>query len=322
MTNLSEKDMVVLKRNDPKDENVYQDGDVPCLYNLYLTSDKNLYFFSCGKGWKLSAINDDDDYRKLLKPITKEPVMKEYLVKNRHDEYVFLNDVSCVPSEFVIEIPEGMNYAYKDEFNIHFTKLEMGYRDSIIAWQRETQSEALPFIDDEPKYDPEDIGIAKDYDLDELAKEYKLRDRCDGETDEEYRYMLKHCIDLENYIAKETLNDKVASAEVARQDFIRDLPEVNFEAVEVADVVDESNVEQTLSDRESTYGSFKDVAVTTRNIMNCIDVDSMNAVQQEALHMICSKLARIANGNPNHVDSWHDIAGYASLVVKDINGNP
>ena len=65
-----------------------------------------------------------------------------------------------------IEAPEGMNYAYKDEFNIHFTKLEMGYRDSIIVWQRET------------------------------------------------------------------LNDKVASAEVARQEFIgapfSDLPEVNF----------------------------------------------------------------------------------------------
>ena len=122
---------------------------------------------------------------------------------------------------------------------------------------------------------------------------------------------------------RETLNDKVASAEVARQEFIgapfSDLPEVNSEAVD--DFV-ELNVEQTLSDRESTYGSFKDVAVTTRNIMNCIDVDSMNAVQQEALHMICSKLARIANGDPNHVDSWHDIAGYASLVVKDINGNP
>ena len=87
--------------------------------------------------------------------------------------------------------------------------------------------------------------IAKDYDLDELAKEYKLRDRCDGETDEEYRYMLKHCIDLENYFAKETLNDKVASAEVARQEFIgapfSDLPEFNFGAVD--DFV-ESNVEQ------------------------------------------------------------------------------
>ena len=123
---------------------------------------------------------------------------------------------------------------------------------------------------------------------------------------------------------RETLNDKVASAEAARQSGVfvgapfYDLPEFNFEAVD--DFV-ESNVEQTLSDRESTYGSFKDVALTTRNLMNCIDVDSMNAVQQEALHMICSKLARITNGDPNHVDSWHDIAGYASLVVKDISEN-
>ena len=114
--------------------------------------------------------------------------------------------------------------------------------------------EAQPFIDDEPKYDPEDIGIAKGYDLDELAKEYKLRDRCDGETDEEYRYMLKHCIDLENYITKETLNDKVASAEVARQEFIgvpfSDLPESNFEAVD--DFV-ESNVEQDNVNQPSHY---------------------------------------------------------------------
>ena len=94
----------------------------------------------------------------------------------------------------------------------------------------------------EPKYDPEDIGIAKGYDLDELAKEYKFRDRYDGETDENYRAM------LEQYISKESINDKVASAEVARQEFIgvpfSDLPEFNFGAVEVADVVDEPNVEQ------------------------------------------------------------------------------
>lgn len=63
------KDMVVLKRNDHKDANVYQDGDVPCLYDLYLTSDNNLYFHSGLGGWKLSSINDDEDYRRLLKPI-------------------------------------------------------------------------------------------------------------------------------------------------------------------------------------------------------------------------------------------------------------
>lgn len=35
----------------------------------------------------------------------------------------------------------------------------------------------------------------------------------------------------------------------------------------------------------------------------------------EAIHMICNKLARIANGDPTHEDSWQDIAGYSQLVV-------
>ena len=113
--------------------------------------------------------------------------------------------------------------------------------------QTHAELEALK-AEDEPKYDPEDIKIAKDYDLDELAKEYKLRDRCEGETDEEYRYMLKHCI------SKESINDKVASAEVARQEFIgapfSDLPEFNFGAID--DFV-ESNVEQDNVNQPSHY---------------------------------------------------------------------
>jgi hypothetical protein len=32
------------------------------------------------------------------------------------------------------------------------------------------------------------------------------------------------------------------------------------------------------------------------------------------MDMIFSKLARIINGDANHIDSWLDIAGYAKLV--------
>lgn len=31
--------------------------------------------------------------------------------------------------------------------------------------------------------------------------------------------------------------------------------------------------------------------------------------------MIAHKLARIMNGDPNYIDNWTDIAGYAQLVV-------
>ena len=40
----------------------------------------------------------------------------------------------------------------------------------------------------------------------------------------------------------------------------------------------------------------------------------------EALHMIFHKIGRLVNGNPNHRDSWVDIAGYAQLVVDIIDG--
>jgi hypothetical protein len=39
------------------------------------------------------------------------------------------------------------------------------------------------------------------------------------------------------------------------------------------------------------------------------------ADQIEALDMICHKIGRILNGDPNYADSWVDIAGYAKLVA-------
>jgi len=30
--------------------------------------------------------------------------------------------------------------------------------------------------------------------------------------------------------------------------------------------------------------------------------------------MICHKISRIVNGDPNYKDSWHDIIGYAKLI--------
>jgi hypothetical protein len=44
------------------------------------------------------------------------------------------------------------------------------------------------------------------------------------------------------------------------------------------------------------------------------------AYQAEALDMIFSKIARIVIGDPNHTDSWIDIAGYAKLVADRLEG--
>lgn len=42
--------------------------------------------------------------------------------------------------------------------------------------------------------------------------------------------------------------------------------------------------------------------------------------QREALEMIAHKIARILNGDPNYADSWHDVAGYATLVADRLQG--
>lgn len=72
------RDRVVLKRNDSSDANVCQDGEITCLYDLYLTSSNDLYFYHCDKNkWILSNLNGDEDYYKLLKPIEKKESLND-----------------------------------------------------------------------------------------------------------------------------------------------------------------------------------------------------------------------------------------------------
>lgn len=86
------------------------------------------------------------------------------------------------------------------------------------------------------------------------------------------------------------------------------------------------DVNSTLEERGSRYGTFKGHAELTASLLTCIRTHAILAstdlepIHQEALHMICHKIARIVNGDPNYDDSWHDIAGYAELVVKYLNG--
>ena len=84
----------------------------------------------------------------------------------------------------------------------------------------------------------------------------------------------------------------------------------------------QQTIEATLAERGSRYGDFESVAGTTRALMRTLAdadrFDELSAAQYEALHMICSKMARIVNGDPDYTDNWHDIAGYAKLVEDTI----
>ena len=83
------------------------------------------------------------------------------------------------------------------------------------------------------------------------------------------------------------------------------------------------SINETLEQRGSRYGKFKDVATTTYALQEILreaaSHEHMTDDQVIALDMICNKMARIVNGDPNYIDNWHDISGYATLVEQELN---
>ena len=86
----------------------------------------------------------------------------------------------------------------------------------------------------------------------------------------------------------------------------------------------QTNVAEVLKERQGTHGSFTENAKCSQELKSIVyeygtdNPELFSSVQREALDNICQKMARIITGNPNHVDSWVDIAGYATLAVKDL----
>ena len=83
-----------------------------------------------------------------------------------------------------------------------------------------------------------------------------------------------------------------------------------------------TDVAEVLTERGSRYGKFTGHAALTQKLKNVIadhrfvhQKPPLAPDQQEALDMICHKIGRIVNGDPNYADSWVDIAGYAKLVA-------
>lgn len=81
-------------------------------------------------------------------------------------------------------------------------------------------------------------------------------------------------------------------------------------------------IDATLTERGKRYGKFRDHAGISQALKMVMDGHSelLADDQREALEMICHKMARILNGDPNYVDSWIDIAGYAKLISDRLQG--
>ena len=77
-----------------------------------------------------------------------------------------------------------------------------------------------------------------------------------------------------------------------------------------------------IADRQATHGDF---AVTAR-IAEALRAEMqdmpnwllMRDVQRSALGMMAVKIGRIGSGDADCIDHWRDLAGYAQLVVADL----
>jgi transposase-like protein len=94
--------------------------------------------------------------------------------------------------------------------------------------------------------------------------------------------------------------------------------------IEMFDFPDE--VDETLDARALDYGKFIEGAEVMQMLKRVVQAALNNRDkvlahdQAEAMDMIIHKIGRIVNGNPDVVDHWLDIAGYAKLVADRLEG--
>jgi hypothetical protein len=87
-----------------------------------------------------------------------------------------------------------------------------------------------------------------------------------------------------------------------------------------------SEVSSILDEREGTHGDFRDVARTAQGLKAIMERgpnwENLPETQRETLEMIASKVGRILSGQSGFTDHWKDIAGYAMLIVREMEGRP
>ena len=77
--------------------------------------------------------------------------------------------------------------------------------------------------------------------------------------------------------------------------------------------------QEVIEARENSHGDYLHQATFAQDLKKSFRDRTeawkkLSPEQRESLDMIAVKISRIMNGNPNVVDHWTDIAGYATLI--------
>jgi hypothetical protein len=164
------------------------------------------------------------------------------------------------------------------------------------------------------------ISVAKRFKL-SVPYAYKLRDQAAGTTVYD-RDALVSDAELEALTTLPAQKQWTVKSEL----FPEDGGEDGVRTVNLEDLFPEDGVNGILNERARVYGAFEDNARVAQGLKRVMAEharakDRTFADDQwEALEMIASKISRIVNGNPDSVDQWDDIAGYATLIADRLRG--
>lgn len=275
------RDLVALKRNSIDDAT-----HIDKIGEPWLVSGNNEFYSWADSGWMQESENVVLNYNP--KPIEKP--MKEYLRKNSNDTYSYIGTVRPEHvSDFMIEIPEGA-----DEFKANKRFYKNGdsfFNIHAMVWTRSTLKKDAYATLWQRQTHPEELPFIDD--------EPSLSGSDIGRRERTEKI-------LSGFKA---LNDQYAEIENVRQSH------------RTASETSNPTIKETLNQRQSQYGSFEDVATATQDLLKILEktgLKSLPPMHKEALHMICSKMVRIVNGDHNFIESWHDIAGYATLMENEL----
>lgn len=84
----------------------------------------------------------------------------------------------------------------------------------------------------------------------------------------------------------------------------------------------ETDLIRMLAERGSRYGDYASMAEVIQSIKQLFRAQlvwgTLSAAQQETFEMFAVKMGRLLNGDPDDIDSWKDIAGYATVMMQTL----
>jgi len=83
-----------------------------------------------------------------------------------------------------------------------------------------------------------------------------------------------------------------------------------------------TNINDTLNERAHTHGDYREQAAFAQHLKRMMRAgpnwERLEFHQAQSLEAFADKISRVLCGNANEPDHWRDVAGYAQLILREL----